>query len=111
MLCSSIRYTPTSFGVQTSLSKEEADLRITKIFSRKRGMHKVMSEDFERIDGRSFKSANSLWDKFVQARAKRKNVIHPRTTRLSKELALQTLQVIEEIINWIHRSDQEANIL
>jgi len=97
--------------IERGLSNEEADLRITKIFSRKRGMHKVMGEDFEQIDGRSFKSANSLWDKFIEARAKRKNVIHPRTTKLSKPLALQTLQDIEEIINWIHKRDQEANTL
>jgi hypothetical protein len=88
--------------------EDEADKRISKIFSRNRGtgekggIHRVMSEDFEQIDGRSFRSTD-LWDEFIQARTRRKNVIHPRTTRLSKDLALKTIQDVEEIINWIRR--------
>ncbi len=67
-----------------------------------------MSVDFEQIDGRSFRSSD-LWDKFIQARMKRKNVIHPHTTRLSKGLALKTIQDIEEIIDWIHEMRYSSN--
>lgn len=88
--------------LKKGLSNEEADKTVDKIFSQKKGMHRVMSEGFEQIDGRSFRSSN-LWEKFTLARTTRKNVIHPRTTRISKELALQTLQDIEEIIDWIHK--------
>ena len=88
--------------LEKGLSTEEANIRVDKIISRKRGIHRVMCKDFQQIDGRSFRSRN-LWEKFMQARTTRKNVIHPRTTRLSKELALQTLQGIEEIIDWIHK--------
>lgn len=96
--------------IEIGLSEEEAKRRISKIFSRgtgpseKGGMHKVMSKYFEEIDGRPFKSTTNLWNKFTQARAKRKNVIHPRTTRLSKEATFQTLKDIEEIINWIRKT-------
>jgi hypothetical protein len=88
--------------LKKGLPNEDADRTLDKIFSRKRSIQRIMCKDFQQIDGRSFRSSN-LWEKFARARTTRKNVIHPRTTRISKERALQTLQDIDEIIDWIHK--------
>jgi hypothetical protein len=94
--------------VEKGYSKIQARRRVGEIFShstneKKRwGLHKVMSLDFEEIDGRSFKSTE-LWEKFKTARTRRKNVIHPYTTNLSPPLTLETIRNVKQIIDWIHR--------
>jgi hypothetical protein len=90
-------------------SEEDAAKLVDKAFSRekknrKSGMRKVLSEDFKEIDGRSLEDNSELWDTFGNARDKRKNVIHPRTTELTQEVALETMLDIVDVWRWVDPS-------
>lgn len=100
--------------IMKGLSSVDADSTIEHLFSLKRsggekgGLHRVMSKDFEAIDGRCFKSSN-LWKKFEVVRTRRKNVIHPYTTELDEQTALQTIKDVMEIIDWIRLPEGQNN--
>jgi len=101
-------------------SKDEAKKKIDKILSfgiklnRKSGFHKILTEDFKSITGRSLEDEPELWRRFNDARVKRKTTLHPYVGKLSEDTARQAIVDILNVMNWVleeerypvHISDQ-----
>jgi len=71
---------------------------------RKRGLHKVLTIDFKDVIGKSLGSDDKdLWEKFVYARNKRKNAVHPYISQITEDDAYKTISHILEVMNWIKK--------
>jgi len=78
---------------------EDAREAIGKVFNDK--FHTVMRKHFHNIDGRDFEADEELWKRFDDARAIRKQAMHPRTRKLTEEETESTMRDIFEIVRWI----------
>ncbi len=88
-------------------SREEAKKTVDKIISfgkkknKKSGFHKILTEDFKSVTGRSLEDESDLWEKFNDARLKRKTTLHPYVGLLSEAEARRTIINVLNIINWV----------
>jgi hypothetical protein len=91
--------------VKKGYSEEDAKKDVGGRFSRpKRTLHKVLTSDFKEIVGKSLEDDDKdLWQKFENAREKRKNAVHPYISKLTEEDAVKVISNILEIINWMKR--------
>jgi hypothetical protein len=93
--------------IKSGNTPQKAFNTISDIFSlrkssgEKGGLHQVLGNDFQGIDGRSFKDNHDLWEKFNRIRTIRKNAVHPHITTLNEEKARETMLNIMDIIKWI----------
>jgi hypothetical protein len=86
-------------------SEEDAKKDVGRRFSRqKRTLHKVLTTGFKEIVGKSLEDDDkNLWQKFEDAREKRKSAVHPYISQLTQEDAVKVISNIREIIDWIKR--------
>lgn len=93
-------------------SKDDAEKKIDKILSfgirlnRKSGFRKILSEDFKSITGRSLEDEPELWNRFDDARRKRKTTLHPYVGQLSEDTARQAIIDIINVMNWVLEEDR-----
>lgn len=67
----------------------------------KSGFHKILTEDFKEITGRTLEDEPELWIRFNDARLKRKTTLHPYVGKLSEIDAQQAIIDILNVINWV----------
>ena len=101
----------TEFLLQTLMtqeeSKENAKKKIDKIlkFGKKKngksGFHKILTEDFKDIAGRSLEDEQELWDGFNDARLKRKTTLHPYVGQLYEGVAKKAIIDVLKVMNWV----------
>ncbi len=90
---------------------DDANKKVDKIFSKekkngKKGLHKILTVDFEEIGKKSLENSLDLWIKFNKMRSTRKNAIHPKTKKIPPEEAKNTIETGFQIANWIlYQSD------
>jgi len=88
-------------------SESDAEKKIDKILSfgikrnRKSGFHKILTEDFKSITGRSLEDEPELWNRFKDARVKRKTTLHPHVGKLSEDTSRQAIVDVLNVMNWV----------
>ena len=87
--------------IRKDVRADEAVEQVSDMLSDK--FHKVMTTHFKKVDGRSLQDDEELWKKFNSVRFTRKNVIHPRTKKLSEQEAREVMDNITEIVSWVMR--------
>lgn len=93
--------------VKKGNSRDDAKKTVDKIISfgkkinKKSGFHKILTEDFKSIIGRSLEDEPELWSRFNDARLKRKTTLHPYVGQLSEETARKTIIDVLNIMNWV----------
>lgn len=65
------------------------------------GFHKILTEDFKEIVGRTLEDESELWERFKDARLKRKTTLHPYVGKLSELDARQTIVNVLNVMNWV----------
>lgn len=91
---------------------DDAKKKIDKILSfgiklnRKSGFHKILTEDFKEITGRSLEDEPELWTRFKDARVKRKTTLHPHIGKLSENTARQAIIDVLNVMNWVLDEDR-----
>ena len=89
------------------MSKEDAKKKIESFISfghkrnKKSGFHKVLTEDFKEVTGRSLEDDSVLWEGFKDARLKRKTTLHPYVGKLSEFTAQKAIMDVLKVMNWI----------
>lgn len=101
----------TEFLLQSLLSKGESKddakkkidqiLKFGKKKNGKSGFHKILTEDFKEITGRSLEGEQELWLGFNDARLKRKTTLHPYIGQLSEEVAKKAIIDVLKVMNWV----------
>jgi hypothetical protein len=85
-------------------SEEDVQKDVGRRFSRPKALHKVLTSDFKEIIGKSLKDDDKdLWEKFEDARKKRKTAVNPYISQLTENDAFKAISDILEIINWIKK--------
>lgn len=93
--------------IKNGNSREDAKSIIDKIISfgkkknKKSGFHKILTEDFKSITGRSLEDNSELWTRFNDARLKRKTTLHPYVGKLSEDVARKAIIDILNVLNWV----------
>jgi len=88
-------------------SRDDAKKTIDKIISfgkkknKKSGFHKILTEDFKSVTGRSLEDESELWTGFNDARLKRKTTLHPYVGKLSEDQARKAIIDILNVMNWV----------
>jgi len=87
--------------------KDDAKKKIDSFiaFGKKRngksGFHKVLTEDFKEVTGRSLEDEPELWTGFNDARLKRKTTLHPYVGQLTEQVARKAILDILKVMNWV----------
>ena len=93
--------------IKNGMPRDDAKKKIDKILSfgirlnRKSGFHKILTEDFKEVTGRSLEDEPELWEGFKVARLKRKTTIHPYIGKLSESESRKVINDILSVINWV----------
>ena len=98
--------------VKNGNPRNESKQTIDKIISfgkkknGKSGFHKILTEDFKSVTGRSLEDESDLWIRFNDARLKRKTTLHPYVGKLSEDDARQAIIDILNVINWVLQEER-----
>ncbi len=93
--------------IKNGVSREDAKKKIDSFISfgkkrnKKSGFHKVLTEDFKEVTGRSLEDETVLWKGFNDARLKRKTTLHPYVGKLSESVAREAIINILKVMNWV----------
>ena len=93
--------------IKNGMSKEDAKKKIDSFISfgkkrnKKSGFHKVLTEDFKEVTGRSLEDEPELWKGFNDARLKRKTTLHPYVGKLSESVAREAIINVLKVMNWV----------
>lgn len=93
-------------------SRDESKKTVEKIISfgkkknKKSGFHKILTEDFKSVTGRSLEDESELWSGFNDARLKRKTTLHPYIGKLSEDTARKAIIDILNVMNWVLDEDR-----
>jgi len=93
--------------IKQGMPKDDAKKKIDSFiaFGKKRngksGFHKVLTEDFKEVTGRSLEDEPELWAGFNDARIKRKTTLHPYVGQLIEDVARKAIIDILKVMNWV----------
>jgi len=98
--------------IKNGSSRDEAKKTVDKIISfgkkknKKSGFHKILTEDFKKVTGKTLEDEPELWNRFNDARLKRKTTLHPYIGKLSEDTARQAIVDILNVMNWVLEEDR-----